>query len=53
LHNTNINPVNIKSLLCTKNYAAGQKLKYKYKSQVKEKLKQSDQLIDFSSNKTR
>jgi len=30
-----MNPINIKSLLSTINPAAGQKYKYKYKSQVK------------------
>jgi hypothetical protein len=35
LRSLNINLVNIKSLLCTINPAAGQKQKYKYKLQVK------------------
>jgi uncharacterized protein involved in tellurium resistance len=35
LCSTNINPVNIKSLLCAINSVAGQKQKYKYESQVK------------------
>jgi hypothetical protein len=35
LRSPNINPVNIKSLLCVINPTTGQKYKYKYKSQVK------------------
>jgi hypothetical protein len=52
LRNPNINPVNIKSLLCVINPTTGQK--YKYKSQIKffnEKIEESHQLIYFHQTK--
>jgi len=52
LRNPNINPVNIKSLLCVINSTTGQK--YKYKSQIKffnEKIEESNQLIYFHQTK--